>query len=106
MIYELKQYTPHPGKAQALQARFMQHTLPIFRRLGFQVVLTATPQDDGTELWYVLAFPDEAARAAAWAAFGADAEWREVKARTELDGPLLASQKTQVLEALPPAAGG
>ena len=100
MIYELKQYTPHPGKAQALRQRFVQSTLPIFARVGIKVVAVFTPEQPGDDLWYITAFPDEATRDAAWAAFGADAQWQSVKAASEADGPLLASQRSTRMAAL------
>ena len=100
MIYELKRYTAHPGKSKALSERFIAHTIPIFNRLGMQVVGAFAVSDDSEDLCYMLAFEDGAARDKAWAAFGADAQWKEVKAHSELDGPLLASQQTTLLTAL------
>jgi hypothetical protein len=100
LIYELKRYTAHPGKAKALTDRFMTHTLPIFRRLGIQVVGAFAVSDSSEDLCYMLAFEDGALRDKAWAAFGADPQWREVKAHSEQDGPLLASQQTTLLTAL------
>lgn len=105
MIYELKQYTPHAGKAGALRERFVRSTLPIFARVGVRVVATFTPDEPAGELWYITAFKDAAERDAAWAAFSSDAEWKSVKAASETDGPLLASQKSTQLNHLagPPA---
>ena len=69
--------------SRPLCARFMDVTLPIFRRLGINVVSVFKPQDSAGGLWYVVAFRDEADRVAAWAAFGADAHWKPQKsART------------------------
>lgn len=100
MIYEFKQYTPVPGKAAALRARFLAATMPIFERLGIHVVSVFAPQEPQGELWYIVRFDDEAQRVAAWAAFGADEAWRRAKAASEVDGPLLASQKTSLLASL------
>ncbi|MBB1604595.1 hypothetical protein A9977_31660 [Variovorax sp. UMC13] len=47
----------------------------------------------------------EVQRAAAWAAFGADEEWRRAKAASEGGGPLLASQKGCLLASLLERAG-
>ena len=38
---------------------------------------------------YVLAFDDLAQRDSAWAAFGADEEWRAVRAATNKDGNIV-----------------
>lgn len=100
MIYELKQYVPHAGKADALRERFLAKTLPIFRRVGVNVVGVFSPQQAPEELWYLTAFADEAARDHAWAAFGGDAEWKAVKAASETQGPLLASQRSHTLDGL------
>ena len=98
MIYELKKYIAHQGKQQALLSRFSAKTLPIFNRLGIEVVHCWTsPEEPGT-MFYLTRFPTEEARTAAWNAFVSDAEWKKVKAESELDGPLLASQSTVVLQ--------
>ncbi|WP_219216284.1 NIPSNAP family protein [Variovorax boronicumulans] len=100
MIHEFKQYTPAPGKADALRTRFLATTLPIFERLGIPVVSVFAPEAPQGDLWYIVRFDSEAQRAAAWAAFGVDEEWRRAKAASEEDGPLLASQKGCLLASL------
>ncbi len=100
LIFEFKQYTPHPGKADALRERFWQWTVPTFQRLGIRVVSVFAPRERTDELWYIVAFNDEPSRQAAWAAFAGDAQWQQVKADSERDGPLLASQTSHVLQAL------
>ncbi|MDR7093223.1 NIPSNAP family protein [Hydrogenophaga laconesensis] len=97
MIYELKQYTPHAGKSVALRERFVKSTMPIFSRVGVKVVAVFTPDESAGELWYITAFESAAARDAAWEAFSSDTEWKAVKAASETDGPLLASQKSTSL---------
>ena len=37
-FYEMKRYTPQPDKAVALHARFASKTIPIFRRLGIELM--------------------------------------------------------------------
>jgi hypothetical protein len=97
MIYELKKYTAHPGKAQALVRRFGEHTLPIFKRCGIEVVHCWTEPGKPDDFYYLTRFADAQARDAALKAFGADEEWKSVKAATETEGPLLASQSTVAL---------
>ena len=107
MIYELKKYTAHEGKYAALTARFMQTTLPVFQRVGIEVAHVWTSPEEPGVFYYVTRFASQEARAAAWAAFMADPEWKEAKARSEADGPLLASQSTTLLQTaqfLPPGA--
>ena len=101
MIHELRKYTPHPGKGPALLARFEATTMPIFERLGIRLLHCWTVPAEPGALYYLVRFDDDAQRKAAWAAFGADAEWKAAKAASETDGPLLASQ---TLVELAPAA--
>jgi hypothetical protein len=94
VIHELKRYVPHDGKSEALQRRFAEKTMPIFRRLGIEVVQCWTAPAEPGVFYYMVRFEDEAASEKAWAAFGADAEWKAAKSASETDGPLLASQST------------
>lgn len=107
MLYEIRVYTASEGKAEAMRRRFLTEVVPRMPRHGIELVGVFTaPQDGGKEdgrLTYITRFADEAARAAGWASFGGDAEWKAVKAATEVDGPLLASQSVSVLS---PAAAG
>ncbi len=44
-IYELRTYTAAPGKLDALQARFKNHTVKLFEKHGMKNVLYWTPTD-------------------------------------------------------------
>lgn len=88
--FELRTYYAAPGKLDDLQARFRDHTLALFKKhgmtnLGYWVPLENTDN----KLIYLLAFPSQAAREKAWAAFGADPEWRTVVKTTEANGKLV-----------------
>ncbi|QTL02196.1 NIPSNAP family protein [Aquabacter sp. L1I39] len=103
MLYEIRVYTASEGKAEAMRQRFLTEVVPRMPRHGIELVGVFTaPEEDG-RLTYLTRFADEAARAAGWASFGGDAEWKAVKAATEVDGPLLAAQSVSVLT---PAAAG
>jgi hypothetical protein len=98
-IYELRTYRAHPGKLDALVARFRDHTVRLFAKhqmelAGFFVKDSA--EDEGT-LVYLLSFPDRAAAEASWKAFGADPEWARVRQESERDGPLTASIESSFL---------
>ncbi|WP_439587145.1 NIPSNAP family protein [Hydrogenophaga sp.] len=101
MIHELKRYEANLHKADALRARFLTVTLPIFSRLGITVRHYWTHPSEPDAMYYLAEFPDEASRTAAWAAFGADAQWKAAKAASEKEGPLLASQTTVLLHPQP-----
>ena len=49
------------------------------------------------ELWYLLAFEDMAQRDAAWAAFQADPDWKQARAASETDGPLVHHIENRIL---------
>ena len=89
--YELRTYYANPGKLDALQARFRDHTLRLFEKAGITNVAYWTKQDggDGT-LIYVLAYPSKEAREASWAKFRADPEWQAAAAASEANGKLVA----------------
>jgi len=93
-VYELRTYTPAPGKLAALNARFRAHTLKLFEKHGMHNVAYWNEQPTGEaregRVIYILAYPDRAARDAAWKAFGEDPEWRAVAAASEADGKLVA----------------
>ena len=65
--------------------------------MGFWVAQDATGQP-GNDLVYLLAFPDTEARAKSWASFRADPEWDKVKTESEVDGPLLTSLESVLLD--------
>jgi hypothetical protein len=93
VIYELRHYVPAPGKAEVLGRRFRDSTLPLFQKLGFKTVDFWEAADGSGELWYVMAWSDEAAMKEAWDVFRSNPEWIETKKVTEADGPLV--QKLQ-----------
>jgi hypothetical protein len=100
MIYELRTYWAAPGKHEALHSRFRDLTLRIFARHNMQVVGFWTPNPETEEsgsLVYMLTFASEEAMKQAWDAMRADPEWRQGKAATEVDGPLVTRLTSQVL---------
>ena len=79
MIYEQRVYEALPGKMQALQRRFADHTIRLFEKHGMTVVGFWTNYIGGqsNQLIYMLGYQDLADRERAWAAFSADPEWQE-----------------------------
>ena len=103
MLYEIRVYQAVEGRAEAMRQRFLTEVVPRLPHHGIELVGVFTaPEEDGC-LTYITRFSDEAARNAGWASFGADLEWKTIKAASEVNGPLLASQKVSVLS---PAAAG
>ena len=99
-VFEMRTYYAHPGKYEAMNARFRNHTLQLFEKHGMTNVAywNVTSGDNaGSTLVYVLAFPSAEAKTAAWDAFRADLEWQRVRAESEVNGPLVAKLESVML---------
>ena len=91
-LFELRTYTAAPGKNGAMQARFRDHVLGLFRKHGMHAIgywtLADAPLKDNTFI-YVLAHESRQEASKAWQAFEQDPEWLEARAATETGGPLV-----------------
>ena len=98
-LYELRTYKAAEGKLDALDARFRDHTVRLFRKHGIESVAYWHPAD-GPEakdtLIYIVRHRDADAAAKSWSAFGADPEWRKAAAESQKDGSLLAERPASV----------
>jgi heme-degrading monooxygenase HmoA len=94
MIQQLRIYEIFEKNKAAFHARFRDHAARIMRtRYGFRIVaMWETKFADRTEFVYLLEWPDEAAKTAAWAAFMADAEWSEIKRVTSAEHGVMVGQ--------------
>lgn len=99
MIYEHRTYTVLPGKMDALQARFRDHTVRLFKKHDMKVVGYFTPviAKANNIFIFILEFRDLAHREAAWAAFGADPEWQKAFADSHKDGVIVESVENMIL---------
>ena len=101
-IFEMRTYTAHPGRLDALNARFRDHTTRIFERHGMTNIGYWTPQEaplSENTLVYVLAHDDRDAAAESWAAFRADPEWSQVAEESQRDGRIVENVDVLWLEA-------
>ena len=90
--FELRTYTAHPGRLEALHARFAEHTVGLFERHGMTNVGYFRPDDSPlaeNTLIYLLAYDSREAAEASWAAFRADPDWQRVREETQRDGPIV-----------------
>jgi hypothetical protein len=91
-VFELRTYHAAPGKMDALNARFRDHTVGVFNKLGmtqFGYWQPVQPKDGaGETLIYILAHKNQEAAAASWKAFQADPDWITARAASEANGPL------------------
>jgi hypothetical protein len=80
MIHQLRIYEIFEPNKAAFHARFRDHAARIMRKYGFEIVfMWEAISEKRTEFVYLLAWPDEAVKRAAWARFMADEEWKEIK---------------------------
>ena len=109
MIHQLRIYEIFERNKAAFHARFRDHAARIMRTYGFQIVaMWETRSADKTQFVYILEWPDEATKTAAWAAFMKDAEWAEIKRVTSAEhGSLVGEIEDRLLSPLPysPAIG-
>jgi hypothetical protein len=99
MIHQLRIYEIFEHNKSAFHARFRDHAAQIMRRYGFDILAMWEAQTERrTEFVYLLAWPDEAAKRAAWAQFMADEEWIEIKRVTNAQhGDLVGAIEDRVL---------
>lgn len=99
-VYEMRVYYANPGKLDALNARFRDHTLKLFEKHDITNIGYWVPIDNSeNKLIYVLAYLDQAAREKSWKSFLADPEWQKAKQASEAGGPLVAKAESLLMKA-------
>ena len=91
-VYELRLYHVNEGKMNALRDRFGNHTDAIFKRHNMKSIGYWLPEDPPSSdklFIYILEHPSRQEAEKNWAAFRDDAEWKKVKAESEMEGPLV-----------------
>ncbi len=90
-VFELRTYHAAPGKMDALNARFRDHTNALFKKHGMEIVGFWQPTDPKKAdlLIYMLAFPSKEAADKSWKAFREDPDWIKAKEASEKDGKLV-----------------
>jgi len=95
-VFELRTYVTFPGKLEDLHKRFREHTCPLFKKHGIEVVGFWTPAE-GPEakntLIYLVVFPSKEAQAKAWAAFKADPAWQKAFKESHKHGVIVDQSK-------------
>ena len=85
----MRTYYCHPGRLEALNKRFREHTNRLFVKHGMELVGYWMPIDKPDILVYVLAYPSRDAATKSWADFRADADWNAARTASETDGPIV-----------------
>jgi hypothetical protein len=98
--YEMRVYYAAPGKLDALNARFRDHTYKLFENhgmvnIGYWLPMTNTE----SKLVYLLAYASREAREKSWKEFMADPEWQTAYKESEKEGKLVAKAESVFLAA-------
>jgi hypothetical protein len=88
-VFEMRTYYCHPGRLEALNKRFREHTNRLFVKYGMELVGYWMPIDKPDVLVYVLAYPSREAATKAWTGFRGDADWNVARKASEADGPIV-----------------
>jgi len=89
-LFELRKYHANPGKLNALQVRFRDHTMKLFKQHGMVNVAYWVPKKNTENLLiYLLSYPDRKAREMSWKAFLADPRWKAAYKASIADGRLI-----------------
>lgn len=91
-VFELRTYHTFPGRLDALQQRFRDHTRRVFEKHGMTNVGYWVPQDNpGHEdtLIYIISHASREQAKANWAAFSADPEWQKIAEDSQKDGKIV-----------------
>jgi hypothetical protein len=99
-VYEMRTYYAAPGKLDALNARFRDHTVALFEKHGIHSLGYWMPiENPDSRLIFVLAYPSREARETSWKNFGADPDWKAAHAASEKDGKLVAKVEQLFMQA-------
>ena len=98
--YEMRIYYAAPGKLDALNTRFRDHTCKLFEKHGMVNVGYWLPKTNSeNKLVYLLAYPSRQARAKSWQEFMADPDWQTASKESEKGGKLVLKAESIFLTA-------
>jgi hypothetical protein len=90
-VFEMRTYYTNEGKLDALNARFRDHTIRIFKKHGMTSIGYWVPTEGAQRLVYIIAHESREAAKANWDAFRADPDWQKVAKESEANGKLVHS---------------
>ena len=100
MIYEMRVYHCVPGRFAALNARFANVTLKLWKKHGIRQVGFFTDiigDNCNNKLTYLLQWKDLAEREQRWTAFATDPAWIAGRTESEKDGPIIERVENSIL---------
>jgi hypothetical protein len=102
-VFELRTYHTLPGRLDALNQRFRNHTLKLFEKHGMTNIAYWTFQDSPSKestLIYVISHASREQAKKNWAAFQADPEWKRVSEESQRDGKIVEKVDSVFLDAV------
>lgn len=90
-VFELRIYSVLPGRMDAMNARFKNHTNALLTKHGMTLIGFWQPQGDDAnkKLYYLVAHKSRKDADASWKAFVADSDWKKAQAASEADGKIV-----------------
>jgi hypothetical protein len=91
-VFEIRTYHTLPGRLDALNQRFRNHTLRMFEKHGMTNVAYWTFQDSPEKentLIYVISHASREQARKNWAGFVADPEWKKIADDSQRDGKII-----------------
>ena len=91
-VFEMRTYHAHPGRMDALHARFRNHTCKLLEKHGMTLIGFWSPldaKDAADRMIYILAHSSKEAAQNSWDAFRKDPEWIKARDASERDGPIV-----------------
>jgi hypothetical protein len=102
-IYELRTYTTHPGRLDALIARFRDHTRRLFEKHGMKNEMYWVPTDPKLKentLIYIVSHDSEEAAKKSWEGFRSDPDWIKARDASEADAKIVAKVESVFMKEL------
>ncbi|MDQ3440445.1 MAG: NIPSNAP family protein [Planctomycetota bacterium] len=101
-VFEMRKYYALPGRLDALNARFRNHTTALFQKHGMENIGYWVPTEGpeaGKVLVYLLAYPSREAKDAAWKGFANDPDWKKARDESEKDGKIVEKIESTIMNA-------
>src|SRR5262245_7934968 len=100
-VFEMRTYTTNEGKLDALNTRFRDHTVKIFKKHGMTSVGYWIPQDGpqhSNTLVYIISHTSREQAKKNWDDFRADPEWQKVQKESEANGKIVSKVDSVFLD--------
>jgi hypothetical protein len=101
MIYELRIYSIHPERMDAIHKRFSTLTLDLFKKHGMHTVDFWEDASGNLKIYYILEHQDLETRNKNYDAFQNDPAWLEGKKLSEQNGPIVQKVESIFMNRVP-----